>query len=351
MRDKNARGALARRRKGEAVANADGPSSSSQPAADLAARAIEFYGNRPGVDWPMRSPLLNTDNAYLFRSRRLAEFLLPAFADRYRAETDAADRIFVIRAREDDPTVGERVTRETLGELVAEALQGLPDAPDDASRIVAKAVRDTRALAAFGTRPRLVVDVVDCLTRKLALLPPLDPAPVVDDGRPRTTEAERRAAARDASRERRATERERDRPALVNAAEWSINWREASAPGAYRTSDVHSAYAGAVLDPVGRTKFHQITGKLVDRRRRADGAAYVVRQGVVKMDRAQKKALAALIVDNLTIEWRAHALDGLADLVADRQAERDTVAPVAAPAPAGHAHVVSLDSRRRARAS
>ncbi|WP_158610133.1 hypothetical protein [Micromonospora globbae] len=37
-----------------------------------------------------------------------------------------------------------------------------------------------------------------------------------------------------------------------------------------------------------------------------------------QMTREQRRDLAALIVDRLTAEWREHALDGLADLLAER---------------------------------
>ncbi|MBQ0893443.1 hypothetical protein KBX37_10105 [Micromonospora sp. U56] len=149
----------------------------------------------------------------------------------------------------------------------------------------------------------------------------------------------------------RAEVREGGRDDMVTAAGWVSAWREQVSPGAHPATAVYGTYVDRVADagrtPVGRNTFYRIADEVCGpRKRRARGPAYVVSQEVAPMNREQRKELASLIVDRLTDEWRSAALDGLADLLADRQGEKSAATR---PAIEGAANVVSLDARRARR--
>ncbi|MEW2383708.1 hypothetical protein AB0873_16710 [Micromonospora sp. NPDC047707] len=241
---------------------------------------------------------------------------------------------------------------ETADRLAAILCEPLPE------NLAGTYYDDLRDYARYG-RPSDVrgylADVVRAVRR--ASPPYVDPNPPPPrPRRPARTPEQRRADERERARKNRAEGREGSRDDMVTAAAWVSAWRDWTSPGAHPASGLYRRYLAEVKKagqiPVGRNTFYRLAEEVCGpRKRRASGPVFVVTQEVTPMDRTQRRELAALIVDRLTEEWRTAALDGLADLVADRQASTATESAVASPAPAvaGHAQVVSLAARRARR--
>jgi hypothetical protein len=219
---------------------------------------------------------------------------------------------------------------------------------------------DLHIYAAYGDPEVVRSYLADVVRAVRAAAPPyVDPNPTPEPPRPRRTgrsAEQRQADERERARTNRAEVRDGTQDDMRSAAGWMSVWRELATPGAHPATAVRRTYVEKVdaagRTPVGRNMFYRVADEVCGpRKRRVSGPVYVVPQEVAPMNREQRKELASLIVDRLTAEWRTHALDGLADLLTDRQAEREPAAPVATPAATGHAHVVSLDSRRARRAA
>ncbi|MGW4154114.1 hypothetical protein ACWEDF_13285 [Micromonospora chersina] len=199
-----------------------------------------------------------------------------------------------------------------------------------------------------------LVDVVRAVRRSAPLWVDPDPPPRRPRRTARTPE-QRRADERQRARANRAEGREGSRDDMVKAAAWVAAWRDWTTPGAHPASDVYRRYIAVVEEagsiPVGRNTFYRLADEVLGaRKRRASGPVYVVSQEVAPMNREQRRELASLIVDRLTEEWRTAALDGLADLVAERQEARaGNSAGPSSPAISGAANVVDLAAHRARR--
>lgn len=330
------------------------------PAAHLAALARAYYAPRPRLTDPAFSKLLKRSEVQTLDAAGLGRALAPLFAREYvqrvqvaEYEDDTVERRTVARRSAADLTRADYLSAEDFADRVALVVTHLPDAPPSASLGVIRAVRDSRALARFGARSPWVREVARAVAAELPHLADVG-ATLYQNGEPEAQAApwtpERR---REYDRARRVP-----RDPSILAAQWVAAWREQVSPGAHPASDLYRAYVASAeragATPVGRNHFYKLAEEVCGpRKRRASGPVFVVTQEVTPMDRQQRRDLAALIVDRLTDEWRTAALDGLADLVAERQAATATNSADSAPAPAaaGHAQVVSLAARRARQAA
>ncbi|MET8838334.1 hypothetical protein ABZV78_31130 [Micromonospora sp. NPDC004540] len=199
-----------------------------------------------------------------------------------------------------------------------------------------------------------LVDVIRAVRRASPLYVDPDP-PTRRPRRTGRTPEQRREDERQRARANRAEGREGSRDDMMTAAGWVAVWRDQVGPGAHSATDVYRTYVDRVTDahqiPVGRNTFYRLAEEVLGpRKRRASGPVFVVSQEVTPMDRTQRRELAALIVDRLTEEWRTAALDGLADLLAERQAVASAPeSAVTSPAITGAGNVVSLAAHRARR--
>ncbi|MGW3604296.1 hypothetical protein [Micromonospora sp. NPDC005161] len=139
---------------------ADEPRPPSRAVADLAEQLVplarEFYARRPYVDEGYSYLLGGRETAQLDAnavSTYLVEpLILPAF---FLAEDDDLGQARIARRRIDEPHYADPISRAEFFALVCDLLAALPD-PPAASRLLAQAVADARAIAAFGCsgRPR-----------------------------------------------------------------------------------------------------------------------------------------------------------------------------------------------------
>ncbi|MEU5827549.1 hypothetical protein [Micromonospora tulbaghiae] len=288
-------------------------------------------------------------------AREVAAALVPLFARSY-VQHHEHDRRLVARLRPAEG-VAQHLTRERFAEAVATVLRHLPDAPATASHRTRRAVAHVRLLGERGSTSPYVRRVAVEIADRLPYLADLDSRPALvragtasSTVSPEARAEQRREYMRSRNRAARAAEREGRRGDMVRAAAWLSAWREQVAAGAYPAPALHAAYVAAAeragLQPVGRKTLYQLADEVLGpRTRRAAGPVYVVPQEVAPMNREQRRDLAALIVDRLTAEWREAALDGLADLVAERRTEQP------APTVERDALVVDLASRRALRAA
>ncbi|MEU8419901.1 hypothetical protein AB0C15_03380 [Micromonospora sp. NPDC048835] len=328
------------------------------PAAQLAAIAHDYYAPRPRLADPAYSNLLRRPEVQPFDAVRLGRALAPMFTRGYvqrvtvaEYDTDTVERRTVAQRSAADLVRADYLSADDFAGRVALLVTHLPDATPSTSSGVARAVRDSRALAAFGVRSPWARAVARAV---VAELPALDDAGLTlfRDGEP-----ERPAAGWTAEQRReydRARRVPRD-PSIV-AAQWVATWRDQTGPGAHPAADVYRAYVASAeragATPVGRTHFYKLAEAVCGpRKRRASGPVFVVSQEATPMDRKQRRDLAAAIVDRLTVEWRTHALDGLADLLAERQAATATNSAATTPAISGAANVVDLAAHRARRAA
>ncbi|WP_328533224.1 hypothetical protein OG836_26155 [Micromonospora zamorensis] len=322
--------------------------------AAVAAAVAPFFAGLPARE---RSTYDRVSHRYVepLDARDVAATLAPLFARAYvqHLEGEYEDRRLIARVRPADGTA-EHVTRERFAEAVSTVLRHVPAAPATASFQTRRAVEHVRLLAERGPLSPYVRRVASAIGERLPYLGDLDPRPTLvragttSTASPEARAEQRRAYMREKSRAARAQTREGRRESMMRAAAWCVIWREQVGPGAHAAPELHAAYATAAeragMTPLGRTQLYRIADEaLGPRKRRAAGPVYVVPQEVAPMNLEQRRDLAALIVDRLTAEWREHALDGLADLVAERRTEQvapdvDNVAPV-----------VNLDARRALR--
>ncbi|KAB1919093.1 hypothetical protein F8280_26795 [Micromonospora noduli] len=324
------------------------PSSSSSPTPAHAALAAAVAPLFAGLPKRERSTYDRTSHRYVepLAAADVAATLVLLFARAYvqHLEGEYEDRRLIARVRPADGTA-EHVTRDRFAEAVATVLRHMPDAPATASHQTRRAVAHVRLLAERGPSSPYVRRVASAIGDRLPYLGDLAPRPtLVRAGTasatvsPKARAEQRRAYMRDRNRSARAADREGRREAMMRAAAWCTAWREQVGPGAHAAPELHRAYVAAAersgMTPLGRTQLYRIADEaLGPRSRRAVGPVYVVPQEVSPMTREERRDLAALIVDRLTAEWREHALDGLADLVAERRTEQaapdvDNVAPV-----------------------
>jgi hypothetical protein len=336
----------------------DGPSS---PTARLAALAAEFYATAPQPGQLAYSQRLrrHTQN---FPPSAVGRMLAPLFADRGYVQRVAvasteAERRTVAKVCADDPARADAVPTTTLADRVAAILCHLPEPPEGVPYAIKRAADAARDLGGHGGSVRWVREVAVSVAAALPALADRTPVPVLyRDGEPEPGPAtvSRTASRREYLREYRAKSQPR-RSDLATAAGWVLAWRESVKPGAHKTSTVHRLYHATIVSggesrdvrPVARTQFHAIASHddaLGQPVRRASGRHYVV-QEATNMTKEERRNLALLIVDKLADEFREDVKLAFAEI----RDEREGAAPVTAPAATDHAHVVSLDSRRRAR--
>ncbi|WP_446216545.1 hypothetical protein [Micromonospora sp. IBHARD004] len=314
------------------------PPSSPRPA-DLADLLAPLYADLLRREPSAHSALLRRA-VKPFRAYDLAVALTPLFAARFVQQTEGDDDRVLVGELHDDRAAADHITRATFADRVAAVLADFPEPPADASWVAFHGARDVRALAAHGGRSSWVRKVADLIAGRLPSLGDLDPPPaLIRAGSTTSAQSEeeraerRRAYMRDHNRAARADDRAGRRDDMILAAQACMAWRDRAAPGPHPAGELHGWYATAAANtpghnPLGRTTFYRIADEAIGpRKRRASGPVYVVPQEVTPMNREQSRELAALIVDRLTDEWRAAALDGLADLVAERQAVREPAAP------------------------
>ncbi|MEW2477793.1 hypothetical protein AB0875_28875 [Micromonospora gifhornensis] len=327
------------------------------PAARLAALAHSYYASRPRLAAPSSSTVLRRAEVQTLHAVGLGRALAPLFARDYvqrvtvaEYDADTVERRTVARRNSTDPTRADYLTAEEFADRVALVVNHLPDAPPSAPLGVIRAVRDSRALAAFGTRSAWVRYIARTVAAELPRMADVG-VTLYRDGKPS------QPAAGWTPKRRREYDRARRVPthASEQAALWLTRWREVAAPGAHPASEVYRAYVTAAerlnVVQVGRNHFYRLAGEILGpRKRRAAGPVFVVPEEVAPMDRQQRRDLSALIVDRLTDEWRTAALDGLAELFAERQTKTST-AVHAAPTTRTHGQVVNLEAHRARRAA
>ncbi|MBM0239604.1 hypothetical protein JNW88_25130 [Micromonospora sp. ATA32] len=149
-------------------------SSSSGPAAHLAALATAYYSPRPRLADPAYSNLLRRSEVHDLDADGLGRALAPLFAGDYvqrvtvaEYDTDTVERRTVARRSAADPTRADYLSAEAFAARVALVVTHLPDAPPSASLGVIRAVRDSRALAAFGPRSGWVREVSRAVAAEL----------------------------------------------------------------------------------------------------------------------------------------------------------------------------------------
>ncbi|WBC17581.1 hypothetical protein O7600_12475 [Micromonospora sp. WMMA1998] len=289
-------------------------------------------------------------------AREVAAALAPMFASRDYVQHLEHDRRLVARVDRAAATA-QHLTRERVAEAVSTVLRHFPDAPATASHSTRRAVAHTRLLAERGAASPYVRRIAAEIADRLPYLADLDPQPVLmragtasSTVSPEARAEQRREYMREHSRAARAAEREGRRADMMRAAAWLTAWREQIGPGAHPAPAVHRAYLAAAeragMTPVGKKQLFQLADEVFGpRKRRATGPVWVVPQEVKTLNVEQRRDLAALIVDRLTAEWREAALDGLADLAAERRTEQ------AVPDVERRALVVDLASRRALRAA
>ncbi|MEV6366215.1 hypothetical protein AB0L86_04895 [Micromonospora musae] len=323
--------------------------------ADVVAPLLTGYPPREASRYDRRA------HAYVepLAARALAAALAPVFAASYGLHLQGDDDSRLIARLRPETGTAEQITHDDFAQVVADALTRLPDASDGAPYVTVRAINHVRRLAEQGSASPYVRRVAEGIMNALPLLADLDPAPTLIRSGTASPEAaaiaseRRRAYKREHARATRAQVRADGRDDLMTAAAWCSLWREQAPSGAHKATDVHRTYAARVEEadrtPVGRNTFYDIADEVCGERSRRGrlGAVYVVPEEVQPMTREQRRDLAALIVDKLTDEWRTAALDGLADLLAERQAEHVAASP--ASTVTDSAHVVDLAERRRAR--
>ncbi|WSB83422.1 hypothetical protein OHA60_06590 [Streptomyces cellulosae] len=158
------------------------------------------------------------------------------------------------------------------------------------------------------------------------------------EARPKLTPEQREARLRESkrryARNARAQAREGETADQEAAAAWLLKFQEVKPPGTVVApsalkSACDDAFKQASREPVGRNKFFKIADEAVGPRvrRRIDGRpqpAYVTRE-VNAMSREERRNLARLIVDKIAEDWKADALAGVADLIAERDELRTAV--------------------------
>ncbi|MDT0532637.1 hypothetical protein RM555_26925 [Micromonospora sp. DSM 115977] len=324
-------------------------------AARLAAVTTAYYSPRPQLTDPAYSNLLRRAEVQTLEAAGLGRALAPLFTRDYvqrvtvaEYDTDTVERRTIARRSTPDGTRADYLPSEEFAARVALVVTDLPDPSPATSPGLTRAVRDSRALAAFGARSPWVRDVARTVAAELPHLADVG-ATLYRDGEP-----ERPAAGWTPERRREYDRGRRvPRDASEQAALWLTRWREVTAPGAHPAPEVFRRYVAAAerlgVDRVGRNQFYKLAEEVLGpRKRRAAGPVFVVPEEVAPMDRTQRRDLAALIVDRLTEEWRTAALDGLAELVAEHQAEKTAVGPMA-PAIGTRGQVVDLAAHRARR--
>lgn len=331
----------------------DGPPAPTRRLAEAVAELLDGYPPREASRYDRRA------HAYVepLAARTVAAALAPLFAEAYALHLQGDDDSRLIARLRPESGTAEQITHDDFAQVVADALRRLPDADDGAPYVTARALTHARRLAEQGTASPYVRRVAEHIKYALPLLADLDPVPTLIRRGTASPEAaaeaaeRRRAYKREHARAARAQVREDSRDDMMTAAAWCSVWREQTTPGPHKASEVHAAYRDAATrstraEALGRNTFFRVADEVLGARKRRGslGPVYVVPEEVSPMTREQRRDLAALIVDRLTAEWREHALDGLAELLSERQAER-----TAAPAVASRAHVVDLAAHRRAR--
>jgi hypothetical protein len=284
----------------------------------------------------------------------VAAALAPLFAGSHvqHLEGEYEDRRLIARVADG---VAEHLTRERFADAVATVLRHMPDAPPSASYQTRRAVAHVRLLAERGSASPYVRRVAAAIAERLPYLTDLELRPALvrvgtaaSTASPEERAEQRRRYMREHNRSARADAREGRREEMAKAAGFCAWWRDQVGPGAHPAPELHRAYAAAAeragTKPIGRTLLYKIADEaLGPRTRRASGPVYVIAEEVAQMNREQRRDLAELIVDRLTAEWREAALDGLADLRAERRTEQT------APDVDGVAQVVDLTARRALR--